>query len=166
VASGVRAANAGIKKAAADIDAATAELAQFSQLPAVEQLLKTVADCDKKIAAISKDFNRLRQLEADMRAATDSLRQVTATEADCERAAQLAAEIRKLDPAISKCEVDLQSLKRIDQQISILAVAEIDTQVAVDDYVKALQLAGICDRCYGKIDSAAIERIKGKLSNE
>jgi predicted PP-loop superfamily ATPase len=166
VSSGVRSANSEIRKNAVDIIAAKEQLDRYSELPVVDKLLKEIIEFDKKISATGKAFDRLRTIYASIKLAQTQLASSTATEEECNNASQLAAEIRECDKKIDSIVVQLDSLTNVSKLFMFIGTAEVELYSSQADYLELLGKAGICDRCYGEIDSAAIDRIKERMQNE
>jgi exonuclease SbcC len=165
VSNGIKVANSSIRSSQAQIAEASTQISKYEKLPAVEMLVKEIDAADKKIASLSTKFNRLRQLYSDIVEARSKIEAVTASEEDCTRALELVAEIRAIHNRmleLSTKSVLLEGAKEKIAEVEAMAAAK---DAAVLEYVEALAKAGICDRCYSKIDKEAISRITDKMIN-
>lgn len=166
VSAGIKAANAGIKTAAKDIDTCQEQMAQFEKLPEVKKLIAEIEQLDKKIASAGKDFNRLRQIEADIKSADASLKKLAASEEEIVAALAVVAEIRELDRKINSVNNHLGTLEEAARLETLVGLAEEELQTTISSYTELLSKEGICDRCYGKIDKTIIENIKHRMLND
>jgi len=160
VSSGIKEANAGLREAAANITAATAKLDRYKELPQVEQLIQQMQQCDTEVAKLNVKFNRLRQISASVKEQQRQLDAVVATEADCATALGLVRQIRAMDAECSRLEQRQQMLLQITNLADTISMAEAEYERARQNYLALLRQTGVCDRCYGRIDDAAISRIE------
>ena len=81
-------------------------------------------------------------------------------------AIQLVKELRQIHLDIYTDEVKRKLLTEIINSAEGIRNAELMLAQAQQEYLAALTAAGICDRCYGKIDDHAISRIKERMQDE